>query len=63
MKTYGDTGVVWSQIADSVSTRNSVQCRERWRNVISGKHLIRPWTSEDTEKLLDYGRTQLEQGT
>ena len=59
---YGDSGNVWNRIADIVKTRNSTQCRERYRNVLAGNHLIRAWTDEESSRLFQYCEQKIQQG-
>ena len=59
---YGDVGTVWTRIASYVQSRTSTQCRERWRTVVQGKNLLRPWTDVETNRTIEYGRMQLEKG-
>ena len=59
---YGSSGPVWTAVSKFVGTRNSTQCRERYRNVLAGQHLIRPWTENETKKLMEYCNEKLKDG-
>ena len=59
---YGSNGPVWTAVSKFVGTRNSTQCRERYRNVLAGQHLIRPWTENETKKLMEYCNEKLKDG-
>ena len=59
---YGSNGPVWTAVSKFVGTRNSTQCRERYRNVLAGQHLIRPWSENETKKLMEYCNQKLKDG-
>ena len=62
MRKYGSRGMVWSCVATIVKTRNSTQCRERYRNVLAGKRLLRPWTEQETKRLKEYCKEKIING-
>ena len=45
--------VGWRIIANCIPSRNSKQCRERWRNTLDPSIINGPWTTEE-DYLIDY---------
>lgn len=43
----------WRAVQKQVGSRDSLQCRQRWTQSLCTKALRRPWTTEETVKLLD----------
>ena len=41
----------WRRIAENIPGRTARQCRERWKNYLSPKVSLDPWTNEEDELL------------
>lgn len=44
----------WLHVAAHVKSRNSMQCRERWKNNLAPEVKFFPWTPAEDKILFDY---------